>query len=232
MDRVFAHGTGVDGISAAACGAGLVLAYVGCISPGGKRISLWSGALPESVSGCVHQILHPGFTALLHGAGCFVVEECARSNSLERAGLSRKDRMIRITRKLEFSAAHFYHNPNFSAEENRRVFGKCNNPHGHGHNYVLEVTIAGEPDPTTGMVLDLKELKDILQTEVMERMDHRHLNYEIPELAGQIPTCENIAAVIWKLLEPKIKSGKLDRVRLYESPELFVDVSAGNGVRP
>ena len=154
--------------------------------------------------------------------------------------------MIRITRKIEFSAAHFYHNPNFSAEENRRtrsrlaeenrrVFGKCNSPHGHGHNYVLEVTIAGEPDPTTGMVLDLKELKDILQTEVMERMDHRHLNYEVPELAGQIPTCENIAAVIWKLLEPKIKSGKLDRVRLYESPELFVDctsdVTAGNGAR-
>ena len=93
--------------------------------------------------------------------------------------------MIRITRKVEFSASHFYHNPNFSAEENRRVFGKCNNPHGHGHNYTLEVTIAGEPDPATGMVLDLKELKDILQREVMDRMDHRHLNYEVPELAGQ-----------------------------------------------
>jgi 6-pyruvoyltetrahydropterin/6-carboxytetrahydropterin synthase len=150
---------------------------------------------------------------------------------MEGAGLPGKDRMIRVTRKVEFSAAHFYHNPNFSADENRRVFGKCNNPHGHGHNYVLEVTIAGEPDPTTGMVLDLKELKDILETEVMERMDHRHLNYEVPELTGQIPTCENIAAVIWKLLEPKIKSGKLDRVRLYESPELFVDVNAGNGAR-
>ena len=115
--------------------------------------------------------------------------------------------MIRMTRKVEFSAAHFYHNPNFSAEENRRVFGKCNNPHGHGHNYVLEVTVAGEPDPETGMVLDLKELKDILQREVMDRMDHRHLNYEVPELAGKIPTCENIAAVIWELLEPKITKG-------------------------
>jgi 6-pyruvoyltetrahydropterin/6-carboxytetrahydropterin synthase len=150
---------------------------------------------------------------------------------MEGAALSCGECMIRITRKIEFSAAHFYHNPNFSAEENRRVFGKCNNPHGHGHNYVLEVTIAGEPDPATGMVLDLKELKDILQTEVMERMDHRHLNYEVPELTGQIPTCENIATVIWNLLEPKIKCGKLDRVRLYESPELFVDVSAGNGAR-
>jgi 6-pyruvoyltetrahydropterin/6-carboxytetrahydropterin synthase len=91
---------------------------------------------------------------------------------------------------------------------------------------MVEVTIAGEPDPTTGMVLDLKELKEILQREIVERMDHRHLNYEVPELAGTIPTCENIAAVIWQLLEPKITSGKLDRVRLYESPDLFADCTA------
>ena len=77
------------------------------------------------------------------------------------------------------------------------------------------------------MVLDLKELKEILQREVVDRMDHRHLNYEVPELAGQIPTCENIAAVIWRLLEPKITTGKLDRVRLYESPDLFADCTAG-----
>jgi len=218
-------------ISAEACGACVVLTWTGSGADRWANVPIRNGALPESVSGGVHQILLPRTVPLLRGAGGFVVEEHARSGSLEGAGLSRKDCMIRITRKIEFSAAHFYHNPNFSAEENRRVFGKCNNPHGHGHNYVLEVTIAGEPDPTTGMVLDLKELKDILQTEVMERMDHRHLNYEVPELAGQIPTCENIAAVIWKLLEPKIKSGRLDRVRLYESPELFVDVSAGNGAR-
>src|SRR5271156_7034549 len=139
-----------------------------------------------------------------------------------------KDAMIRITRKVEFSASHFYNNPNFSADENRRVFGKCNNPHGHGHNYVLEVTIAGEPDPITGMVLDLKELKDILQREVGDRMDHRHLNHEVPELAGKIPTCENIAQVIWNLLEPKITRGKLDRVRLYESNDLFADCTAAH----
>jgi 6-pyruvoyltetrahydropterin/6-carboxytetrahydropterin synthase len=134
--------------------------------------------------------------------------------------------MIRVTRKVEFSAAHFYHNPKFSAEENRRVFGKCANLHGHGHNYVLEVTVAGEPDPATGMVLDLKQLKDVLQREVVDRMDHRSLNHEVPELAGLIPTCENIAAVIWRLLEPKIKQGKLDRVRLYESADLFADCTA------
>lgn len=131
--------------------------------------------------------------------------------------------MVYITRKMEFSASHLYHNPNFSLEENRRIFGKCNNPHGHGHNYVLEVTVAGEPDPTTGMVLDLKELKDILQREVTDRMDHRFLNREVPELAGQIPTCENIARVIWDLLESKITRGRLHRIRLYETPDLFVD---------
>jgi 6-pyruvoyltetrahydropterin/6-carboxytetrahydropterin synthase len=131
--------------------------------------------------------------------------------------------MVLLTRKIEFAASHLYHNPDFSAEENRRVFGKCNNPHGHGHNYTLEVTVAGEPDPVTGMVLDLKDLKEILEREVMQRMDHRFLNYEVPELAGQIPTCENIARVIWQLLDPKIKQGKLHRVRLYETPDLFAD---------
>ena len=104
--------------------------------------------------------------------------------------------MVYLTRKLEFSASHLYHNPAFSAEENRRVFGKCNNPHGHGHNYTLEVTIAGEPDPATGMVLDLKELKEILEREITQRMDHRFLNYEVAELQDQIPTCENVARVI------------------------------------
>jgi 6-pyruvoyltetrahydropterin/6-carboxytetrahydropterin synthase len=136
--------------------------------------------------------------------------------------------MVYLTRKIEFSASHLYHNPEFSAEENRRVFGKCNNPHGHGHNYVLEVTVAGEPDPSTGMVLDLKELKEILLHEVSDRMDHRFLNYEVPELSGQIPTCENIATVIWGLLEPKIKQGRLHRVRLYETPDLFVDCYGEN----
>ena len=89
--------------------------------------------------------------------------------------------------------------------------------------YVLEVMVAGEPDPVTGMVLDLKELKEILEREVMQRMDHRFLNYEVAELKGQIPTCENIARVIWELLEPKITQGQLHRVRLYESADLFAD---------
>jgi len=153
------------------------------------------------------------------------VEGKSVPRALKRERFTRygQDSMIRVTRKVEFSAAHFYHNPNFSAEENRRVFGKCNNPQGHGHNYTVEVTVAGEPDPRTGMVLNLRELKEILEREICDRMDHRHLNYEVPELAGQIPTCENLAATIWRLLEPKITQGGLDRVRVYESPDIFAD---------
>src|SRR2546430_3318187 len=84
--------------------------------------------------------------------------------------------MVLLTRKVDFSASHLSHTQIFPAKENRRIFGKCNNPHGHGHNYTLQVTIEGEPDPVTGMVLDLKELKEILEQEVMQRMDHRHLD--------------------------------------------------------
>src|SRR5260370_41415296 len=99
--------------------------------------------------------------------------------------------MVLLTRKIEFAASHLYHNPNFSAEENRRIFGKCNNPHGHGHNYTLEVSVDGEPDPVTGMVPDLNELDAILEREVLQRMDHQPLNYEVPALGEQIPTSEN-----------------------------------------
>ena len=131
--------------------------------------------------------------------------------------------MIFVTRRAEFSASHYYHNPSLSAEENRRIFGKVNNPHGHGHNYTLEVTVAGEIDPVTGMVLDLKDLKKLLEQEVMQSMDHRFLNKEVPVFATTIPTTENIAVEIWKLLAPKLAFGKLHRIRLYETPDLFVD---------
>ena len=137
---------------------------------------------------------------------------------------------LHLTRRYCFAASHRLHAVQLGEEENKRVYGKCNNPYGHGHNYVLEVTVAGDPDPATGMVLDLKDLKDILQHEVTDRMDHRFLNYEVPELSGQIPTCENVATVIWRLLEPKITRGSLHRVRLYETPDLFVDCyGEGNG---
>ena len=131
--------------------------------------------------------------------------------------------MIYLTRKCEFSASHYYHNPQWTADENRRVFGKCANLNGHGHNYTLEVTVKGEIDPTTGFVVDLKHLKDILNREVVDAMDHRHLNKEVPEFAVKIPTTENIAIAIWQRLNERLKVSKLHRVRLYEMPDLFVD---------
>ncbi|MEJ2009283.1 MAG: 6-carboxytetrahydropterin synthase [Acidobacteriota bacterium] len=131
--------------------------------------------------------------------------------------------MIYLTRRAEFSASHYYHNPALSAGENQRIFGKCNNPHGHGHNYALEVTVEGEVDETTGMVLDLKDLKVVLEKEVLQRMDHKFLNKEVPVFAEKIPTPENIAVEIWNLLAAKLPSGRLHRIRLYETNDLHVD---------
>lgn len=135
--------------------------------------------------------------------------------------------MIYVTRRAEFSASHFYHNPDLSAEENRRLFGKCANPHGHGHNYTLEVTVSGEINPVTGMVMDLKELKKLLESEVLDLMDHKFLNKEVPVFSTKLPTTENIAVEIWKLVEPKLNVGKLHRIRLYETPDLYVEYYGG-----
>ena len=132
--------------------------------------------------------------------------------------------MILLTRKADFSAAHFYWNEAWSEEENRRVFGKCANRHGHGHNYTLEVTVKGEVDLTSGFVVDLKALKEIMEREVVSVFDHRHLNFEVPEFAHAQPTTENIALAIWGRLDGKVPGAVLHRVRVYESPDLFADV--------
>ena len=131
--------------------------------------------------------------------------------------------MILLTRKAEFSAAHYYWNDKLSPEENERLFGKCSNRNGHGHNYTLEVTVAGEIDPVTGFVVDLKLLKDILEREVVGVYDHRHLNHEILDFKGIMPTTENVAIAIWKRLDGKIPNARLFRVRVYEMADLFAD---------
>lgn len=131
--------------------------------------------------------------------------------------------MVYLTRKAEFSASHYYHSPEFTPEENKRLFGKCNNPHGHGHNYTLEVTVKGNVDPRSGFVVDLKDLKEIMNREVIDAVDHRFLNKEVQEFRDRIPTTENLAITIWKWLQPKLKMAQLHRVRLYETPDLFVD---------
>ncbi len=132
-----------------------------------------------------------------------------------------------ITRKVEFSASHVCRNAALSDEENRRRFGPASNPQGHGHNYVVEVSLQGEPDPVTGMVLDLKELKEILNREILGPYDHRFLNYEVPPFDSVIPTAENIARDIWRRLEPHLNAEgrRLHSVRLYETPDLFVEYS-------
>lgn len=131
--------------------------------------------------------------------------------------------MILLTRKAEFSAAHYYWSEHLSAEENFALFGKCSNRNGHGHNYTLEVTVQGEIDPVSGFVVDLKELKDIMHREVVDVYDHRHLNLEVPEFQHTMPTTENLAVAIWKRLEGKIAGARLHRIRVYETPDLFAD---------
>ena len=132
-----------------------------------------------------------------------------------------------ITRRVEFSASHVCSSPGLSAEENAALYGPAANPHGHGHNYALEVTLEGEPDPGTGMVFDLKRLKDILNREVVGPMDHRFLNYEVSPFDRLVPTAENIAGEIWRRLRPhfSLEGPRLRNIRLYETDDLFVDYS-------
>jgi 6-pyruvoyltetrahydropterin/6-carboxytetrahydropterin synthase len=133
--------------------------------------------------------------------------------------------MIYVTKAVEFSAAHRLHNPAFDATTNERMFGKCNNPNGHGHNYRLEVTVQGEPDPKTGMAFDLSKLKKILEDEVMARFDHKNLNLDVRELEGLVSTTENVARVIWKILFSKLGKGTLVRVRIFETPDNIIEYS-------
>ena len=138
--------------------------------------------------------------------------------------------MILLTRRATFSAAHYYWNESWSAEKNQEVFGRCANRNGHGHNYTLEVTVAGEPDPVTGFVVDLKWLKDVIEDEVLAAWDHRHFNLEVPEFANTIPTSENIAIAAWRRLEPPIaaaQGARLAAVRVYETPEIFAEFRGG-----
>jgi len=131
--------------------------------------------------------------------------------------------MIYVTRKATFSAAHRLYNPTFSDEKNETVFDKCNNKLGHGHNYVLEVTVKGLPDPETGYVIDLKRLKDILDEAVINKVDHKHLNYDVGFLVGIIPTVEYLCVAFWQQLEHRLPSGALHQIRLYESDQNMAD---------
>ena len=132
-----------------------------------------------------------------------------------------------ITRKAEFSASHRCYSPELSEQENQDLYGERESSHGHGHNYVVEVTLEGEPDAVTGMVVDLKLLKEILNEQVVDVMDHRHLNHEVPPFDKVTPTVENVAREIWRRLraQPAIRECTVAQRPLYETADLYVDYS-------
>ncbi len=127
-----------------------------------------------------------------------------------------------LSRRVTFSASHRLHSDALSAQENKRIFGKCNYDNGHGHNYVLEVILFGSVDPKSGVVMNLTDLKQIIEQEIMTRMDHRHLNLDVHELKGINPTTENVAVVIWDILQKKIPNNLLYEVRLHETENNIV----------
>jgi len=134
-----------------------------------------------------------------------------------------------LTRVVRFSAAHRYYRPEWSEARNREAFGACANPHGHGHNYRLEVTVEGEIDAMTGFCVDLAALDRVLREEVVERLDHRHLNHDVAAFAegARIPTTENLARFVWERIAPRVPSARLVRLRLREDEDLWVDYRGG-----
>ncbi len=132
-----------------------------------------------------------------------------------------------VTRRMTFSAGHRLHNDALSAEENRAIYGKCNNPNGHGHNFVVEVTVAGEIDPRTGMVFNLRDLKAVMAEVIEQGLDHKNLNLDVPAFKGVIPTAENIAAVLWASLSERLPKDALHEVRLIETENNFVSYRGG-----
>lgn len=128
---------------------------------------------------------------------------------------------VSVTRKARFCAGHKYWRSEWAPEKNREIFGACANEHGHGHNYTLEVTVSGPVDPKTGMVINLSELDRLIHQLVIDRIDHRNLNVDVPELSGRIPTTEVLADFIWEALQNRIPAGRLEEVRVYEADDLW-----------
>jgi 6-pyruvoyltetrahydropterin/6-carboxytetrahydropterin synthase len=130
---------------------------------------------------------------------------------------------VTVTRRMRFNAAHRVFNPAFSDAENEATFGKCNNPNWHGHNYDLEVSVQGEVDEQTGYVLDLARLRDIVEREIIGKVDHKNLNLDVAFMQGVIPTAENIVVEFWKVLEPAVAPARLVRLLLRETENNYVE---------
>ncbi|XP_060107102.1 6-pyruvoyl tetrahydrobiopterin synthase-like [Heteronotia binoei] len=131
-------------------------------------------------------------------------------------------RLARVSRCLCFSASHRLHSKSLSNEENQKLFGKCNNPNGHGHNYKVEVTVQGKIDPATGMVINLTDLKDYMEEAIMEPLDHKNLDKDVPYFAGVVSTTENVAVFIWENLQKHLPKGTLYKVKVYETDKNIV----------
>ncbi|OLN22632.1 6-pyruvoyl tetrahydropterin synthase [Domibacillus antri] len=131
------------------------------------------------------------------------------------------EEVVRLTRKYHFCTAHRLHSPLLSDDENMSIFGKCNNPYGHGHNYYLEVTVSGKPDPITGMIANIAEIDNLVEKEIMQKFDHKHLNLDTEEFKDLNPTSENVTVVIWDLLSPELKN--LYKIGLYETEKNYFE---------
>jgi 6-pyruvoyltetrahydropterin/6-carboxytetrahydropterin synthase len=130
---------------------------------------------------------------------------------------------VTVTRRMHFNAAHRVHNPDLSDEENARLFGRCNNPNWHGHNYILDVSVTGPIDIQTGYVMDLAALKRVVQEAVIDKVDHRNFNLDVDFMRGVIPTAENIVVRCWRVLESRVAPARLVRLVLWETPNNYVE---------
>jgi 6-pyruvoyltetrahydropterin/6-carboxytetrahydropterin synthase len=136
-----------------------------------------------------------------------------------------------VTKRIEFNAAHRLHSEKLSDVENKTIYGKCNNKNGHGHNYVLEITLCGEPDPITGMVMNFRELKRIVEEKIIDRFDHKHLDVDCPEFANVVSTAENIIIVFWDILQPALEPVELYKLTLFETKDNKVEYFGFGGAR-
>jgi len=134
---------------------------------------------------------------------------------------------VTVTRRLRFNAAHRVHNPALSDQENAAIFGKCNNPNWHGHNYILDVSVEGDIDDRTGYVFDLGALKQIVEREIVDKVDHRNFNLDVDFMESIIPTSENIIVAFWRLLNDRVKPARLARLVLWETENNYVEYTGG-----
>jgi 6-pyruvoyltetrahydropterin/6-carboxytetrahydropterin synthase len=131
--------------------------------------------------------------------------------------------IVSITRIVRFNAAHRVYNPAWSDEQNARTFGKCNNPNWHGHNYVLEITVEGDVEPTTGFVVNLADVKRIAEREIVDVVDHKNLNLDVPFMQGTIPSTENLVLACWRVLAPAVAPARLAKLKLWETENQYVE---------